>query len=245
MAKLRASTIEPEGATTTLTLGASGDTVTVGSDMIKVNSFKDIGGNNLWTSDGSGTLSNMNSGLGGGGMTLISTSTVTGSSGINITTGIDSTYDEYIFVATDINPDNNAVNFQFNGSIDGGSNYNVNKTTTYYRAYHLENGGGGTVTYDTARDLATQSGYQQVASDLVNDADGTSGVIMHLFLPASTTFYKHFLSRCSCSHTSGGEAAARDIHVAGYFQTTSAINAMSFNMSSGNFDGTIQMYGVS
>jgi len=244
MAILRSSDIQPSTGTT-LTLGASGDTVTVSSDMIKVNTFKDAGGNTLWTSDGSGTLSSVNSALSGGGMTLISTATVTASSGISITTGIDSTYDEYIFVATDINPGTNAVQFQFNGSIDGGSNYNVNKTTTYYRAYHLEDGGGGTVTYDTGRDLATSSSYQQVASDLLNDADATSGVIMHLFLPASTALYKHFLSRSSCSHTSAGTDAARDIHVAGYFQTTSAINAISFNTTSGTFDGTIQMYGVS
>ena len=243
MAILRSSDIQPSTGTT-LTLGASGDTVTVSSDMIKANTMKDAGGNNLWTSNGSGTLSNVNSGLTGGGMTLISTNTVTGSSAINITTGIDSTYDEYIFVVTDLNPGTGSVNFQVNGSIDGGSNYNRDKTTTYFRAYHMESDAGASLEYDTGRDLANSSQYQQLASDLDNGADGTTGVIFRLFLPASTTFYKHFLSRSSCSHLSAGNPAARDIWIAGYFMTTSAINAISFNMSSGTFDGTVQMYGV-
>jgi len=33
-------------------------------------------------------------------------------------------------------------------------------------------------------------------------------------------------------------------YVAGYGNTTSAINAVRFQMSSGNFDGTIALFGV-
>ena len=72
MAKLRSSNIEPSTATT-LTLGASGDSVAVGSDSIKANTWQDTGGNNLFVSDGAGTLSNVNSGLAGGGYTLLQT----------------------------------------------------------------------------------------------------------------------------------------------------------------------------
>jgi hypothetical protein len=243
MAILRSSDIQPSTGTT-LTLGASGDTVIVSSDMIKANTTKDAGGNTLWTSNGSGTLSNVNSGLTGGGMTLISTNTATGTSAINITTGIDSTYDEYIFVVTDLNPGTASVQFQFGGSTDGGSNYTIAKTSTYFRAYHKENDTGSSLGYDTGRDTANTGGFQQLASDLDSAADGTTGVIFRLFLPASTTFYKHYLSRSSCSHLSGSDPAARDIWIAGYFQTTSAINAISFDMTSGTFDGTVQMYGV-
>ena len=95
MSILRVATIEPEGATTTLTLGASGDTVTSSADAIKVNTFKDAGGNTLWTSDGSGTLSSINSSLTGGGMTLISTQSGSNITEVDFTTGIDSPYDEY------------------------------------------------------------------------------------------------------------------------------------------------------
>ena len=104
MGTLRTKTIEPATGTT-LTLGASGDSITVSSDSIKTNTFKDAGGNTLFTSDGAGTLSSVNSSLvGGAGPVLISTSTASGASSIDITSGIDSTYDEYMFVFTDINP---------------------------------------------------------------------------------------------------------------------------------------------
>ena len=84
MAKLYVDTIEPEGATTTLTLGASGDTVTSSADSIKVNTFKDAGGNTLFTSDGAGTLSSVNSAI-AGSMIFISSQTASASSSISFT----------------------------------------------------------------------------------------------------------------------------------------------------------------
>ena len=106
MSILRTKTIEPATGST-LTLGASGDTVTVSSDSIKVNTFKDAGGNTLFTSDGAGTLSSVNAGLvGGAGPVLISTDTASGASSIDITSGIDSTYKEYLFTFKNIHPKN-------------------------------------------------------------------------------------------------------------------------------------------
>src|SRR6056300_1398756 len=67
----------------------------------------------------------------GGSLILISEQTASGDSSISFTSGIDSTYDEYWFVLNNLHPANNNVTFQFNGSSDGGSNYNVTKTTTF------------------------------------------------------------------------------------------------------------------
>ena len=103
MAKLRSSNIEPSTGTT-LALGASGDSIAVSSDSIKANTWQDLGGNNLFVSNGSGTLSNVNSELSGGGYSLISSTTFSSQSTVNITSGIDSTYDEYVFVCTDLRP---------------------------------------------------------------------------------------------------------------------------------------------
>ena len=97
MAKLYVDTIEPEGATTTLTLGLTGDTVTSSADSIKTNTFKDAGGNTLWTSDGSGTLSSVNSGLQGTHVYISTTTISSGVGSVAITSGITSTYKEYIF----------------------------------------------------------------------------------------------------------------------------------------------------
>ena len=65
---------------------------------------------------------------------------------------------------------------------------------------------------------------------------------MHLFDPSNTTFVKHFMARSSCYNPNDTEV---DAFVSGYFNTTSAIDAIQFKMSSGNIDaGTIKMYGV-
>ena len=71
----------------------------------------------------------------GGAMTLLSTQTASSSATISFTSGIDSTYKEYIFKFIDIHPSVNQAAFQFNMSADGGSNYNVTKTTSSF-CYH-------------------------------------------------------------------------------------------------------------
>ena len=239
MGTLRTKTIEPATGST-LTLGASGDTVTVSSDSIKVNTFKDAGGNTLFTSDGAGTLSSVNSLLAPSGPILISTSTASGDSSIDITSGIDSTYDEYMFVLTNINPASNDVIWQWNMSTDG-SNYNVTKTTTYFRAHHAESDSSATLLYKVSNDLAQGTGFQPLAEGVGSDADECSAGILHLFSPASTTYVKHFYSRVASGKHSPD---AQDVFAAGYGNTTSAVNAVQFKMSSGNFDGVIQMYGI-
>ena len=177
--------------------------------------------------------------------TLISTSTASDSSSIDITSGIDSTYDEYMFVLTDINPATSLADFSFQSSIDSGSSYGVTMTSTYFRAYHREDDGAAALGYDTNRDIAQGTGYQELMSDLSADADSGSSGELHLFSPSTTTYVKHFYARTSCSHLSSGNASARDIFIAGYFNDTNDIDAIQFKMSSGNFDGVIQMYGIS
>ena len=76
-----------------------------------------------------------------------------------------------------------------------------------------------------------------------SDADSGSSGYLHLFDPSSTTFVKHFIARCS--DMSGDPGIANDNLSAGYGNTTSAVDAVVFKMSSGNIDsGTIDLYGV-
>ena len=239
MGILRTKTIEPATGST-LTLGASGDTITVSSDSIKANTFKDAGGNTLFTSDGAGTLSSVNSALAPAGPILISTSTASDSSSIDITSGIDSTYDEYMFVFTDINPATNVTFWEVQFNAVGGSGFNETITSTYFRAEHSE-GGSSNLSYDTGFDQAQGTGYQNLASGIGNGADECVAGILHLFNPASTTYVKHFYSNSQCYHASDYSVNA---FVAGYINTTSAIDEISFKMDSGNFDGVIQMYGI-
>ena len=240
MGTLKARTIDPATGST-LTLGASGDTVTVSSDSIKTNTFKDAGGNTLFTSDGAGTLSSVNSGLaGGGGPVLISTHTASGASSVDITSGIDSTYDEYMFVFTDIGPATDGAEFQFQVNAAGQSGFNETITSTYFMAQHYESGATSTLAYFTNMDLAQGTGNQKLTHQ-GNDADQASVVILHLFSPASTTYVKHFYFQGSAYQSDDRNYNAFG---AGYINTTAAIDEISFYMSGGNFDGVIQMYGI-
>ena len=176
-----------------------------------------------------------------GNMVLLSSQTASNSASISFTTGIDSTYKEYQFWFIDIHPRTDNVQFSFNLSTDSGSNYNVTKTSTYFQAYNNEADNNAGVVYDGAFDLAQSTGYQNLATDNSSDADHAFQGSLNLFNPASTTFVKHFIANLSETNQSDYN---KNVFIAGYGNTTSAINAIQFKMSSGNFDGTILMYGI-
>ena len=90
----------------------------------------------------------------GGSLVLISEQTASSSATLSFTSGIDSTYKEYIFKFINIHQATDEASFSFNGSIDSGSNYNVTKTTTFFRAFHTENDNTANLNYSTGRDLA-------------------------------------------------------------------------------------------
>ena len=183
-----------------------------------------------------------------GPMTLISTQTASDSATISFTSGIDSTYKEYVFKFYDIHPEAEGASggdadFQFNLSVDTGSNYNVAKTTTSFYTGNFESGSGyAGVDYEGAYDLAQGTGFQFLGADLGADNDQSSTGTLILYDPSNTTFVKHFMSDYARALSSDG--AFRDF-VAGYGNTTSAVDAIQFKMASGNFNGTIKMYGVS
>ena len=177
----------------------------------------------------------------GGSLVLLSTQTASSSATLSFTSGIDSTYKEYQFHFIDIHPASNNVKLHFNMSADSGSNYNVTKTTTFFRADHDEADSATALGYNTSNDLAQSTNFQGLG-DIGNDNDQTLSGTLHLFNPSSTTFVKHFISTTNaCDHAD----ESRNYFVAGYGNTTSAIDAVQFKMSSGNIDsGTIKMYGV-
>ena len=176
-----------------------------------------------------------------GNMVLLSTQTASNSASISFTTGIDSTYKEYQFYFIDIHPRTDQVNFTFNLSTDSGSNYNVTKTSTYFNAYHNEADGDTSLGYDTVRDLAQSTAFQPLCTSQGNGADESVSGSLQLFNPASTTYVKHFISTTNSVYF---QDYTFNLFIAGYGNTTSAINAVRFQMSSGNFDGTILLYGI-
>ncbi len=182
------------------------------------------------------------SGLSGSAMNLISTQTASSSSTISFTSGIDDSYDEYVFKFYNIHPATNNTEFQFNMSTDSGSNYNVTKTTTTFNAHHNESDSATNLLYDTNADIAQGTGFQLLAGACGGDNDQCINGTLHLFSPSSTTFVKHFISRVAGFHESD---YAFDFFTAGYGNTTSAIDAVQFKFDSGTFDGVIKLYGIS
>jgi hypothetical protein len=179
-----------------------------------------------------------------GTLTLLSTQTASASATISFTTGLDSTYDEYIFKFINIHPATDGVRLGFNLSTDGGSNYNVTKTSTSFYAYHNEAGNDTALGYNTDGDLAQSTLDQRIYSAGGASSDADHGVVatLTLFNPSSTTYVKHFIA--VAQYTDTGDYSTND-YVAGYANTTSAINAIRFQMASGNIDdGIIKMYGV-
>ena len=180
----------------------------------------------------------------GGAWTFISKLTASGSATLSFTSGLDSTYKEYRFYFVNIHPENegDGVKFSFNFSVDGGSNYNVTKTTTAFRAYHNESDASA-VGYRTGSDLAQGTGFQELGDD-INAGDGdecTSGYV-HLYNPSDTTYVTHFIARNNI-HSTG---QAKDYFTAGFANTTSAVNAVQFKMSADNIDaGDIILHGLS
>ncbi len=178
-----------------------------------------------------------------GELTFISKQTASSSANISFTSGIDSTYKEYIFYFVNIHPGTSDHRILFQGSIDGGSNYNVTMTTTAFRSQHYENDSTANLAYQTSADLAQGTGFQRLGIlGIGSDNDECGGGYLHLFNPSSTTFVKHYISRFS---ETGAEPREVDGFGAGYFNTTSAIDAVQFKMDSGNIDsGDILLFGL-
>ena len=188
------------------------------------------------------SITSLPSGVSGGSLVLLSTQTASSSSTIDFTSNIDSTYDSYIFKFINIHPSNDNVDFYVNASVDGGSNYNVTKTTTYFRAGHDEGGSGAATEYRTGEDLSQSTGGQIILQQMGNDNDQCGSGTLHLFNPSSTTFVKHFISRVDgMAHN---DQLLSDF-IAGYFNTTSAINAIQFSIEAGTIEsGDICLYGI-
>ena len=177
-----------------------------------------------------------------GNLVFISEQTASGSASISFTSGIDSTYPIYKFEFINIHGSNDDENLQFNLSTDSGSNYNVTKTSTAFVSAHNEADTTAFIQYETGDDLAQGTGYQNLSFPVGSDNDQSVSAILHLFSPSSTTYVKHFISTCNASEK--GDYTGNHF-VAGYGDTTSAINAIDFKFSSGNIDdGIIKMYGV-
>ena len=183
----------------------------------------------------------------GGSMTFIKKLTASSSASLQFIHGssgvvFDSTYKEYVFTFKNIHPqtDNSSLTFQV--STNGGTSYGVNTTTTYFRGQHEEDGSSSALTYVGSDDIADDTGFIPLSEDCGNDNDQNCSGIMSIFNPADTTFVKHWLHNMSAMQRND---YAFNEFMGGYFNTTSAINAVKFEFGAGAIDaGDICLYGI-
>ena len=180
-----------------------------------------------------------------GSMVFISKQTASSSSTIRFTSGIDSTYKEYLFTFKNIHPSTQAT-FSFQGNAAGGSGYDETITSTSFDALNRENDDQRLLVYNAGGDQAQGTSFQHLHYDayIHDDSDACLSGYLHLFNPSGTVGVKHFIGRAQHMGYSS-DPISHDNFCSGYFNTTSAIDEIQFKMTSGNIDaGDICLYGI-
>ena len=242
MSTVNSDAIKPRDTGLDITLGAAGDTTVISANSINTNTVKDSGGNTLWISDGGGTLSSVNAGLKCSQVLLATNTITTSTASTGFTSLIDSTYKVYKFQWSRMAAASDRVDLKFQTSIDGGSNYNVNLTSSVFFCYASESAGTGALSYNSGMDQANGTSYQALFDGQGNAADESCVGELWLYNHSNTSYVKHYYSVTNNYMT---DNFTENYYTAGYFNTTSAINAINFQWSSGNItNGSLKMYGI-
>ena len=175
-----------------------------------------------------------------GNFTLLTTATASSSATLDFTSNINSNYDSYIFKLYNIHASEGQI-FKIHFSVDGGSNYNVSKTTTYWGINHQEDDGAALAYYNASADQSNSTAAFNISRGVSTSNDDNCSGTVFLFAPSSTTFVKAFWVLYNELNNTPG---INQTFPAGYCNTTSAIDAVRFECSAGTFDGIIKMYGV-
>ena len=172
----------------------------------------------------------------------LTTVTASSSATLDFTSSIDSTYNIYKFRFVDLHPGTDGSIFRFQANAAGGSGFNETITSTDFESFHNEGDDTTGLSYQSNQDQAQGTSFQTLTNSCGADADQCISGELFLFDPSSTTFVKHFICRTQSANDAN---YSFDVFVAGYFNTTTAIDEVQFKMSSGNIDsGTIEMYGI-
>tara|TARA_R100001443_G_scaffold56406_1_gene67370 strand:+ start:618 stop:1226 length:609 start_codon:yes stop_codon:yes gene_type:complete len=184
------------------------------------------------------------SGVTAGNLVLLATETASSSATISFTSGIDSTYKEYIFKFYDIHPATDDTRLTFQSDTGTNTSYNQTITSTCFQAKHSEADDDTGLAYQAGNDQAQGTAFQRITDSIGNANDASAVGSLHIFDPSSSTYVKHFISRTQHMVGSSG-VGSKDLYYAGYFNTTTALTRFQFKMASGDIDaGTIKLYGV-
>ena len=129
----------------------------------------------------------IDSGITKGSLTFIKKLTASSSATLSFVNGssnvvLDSTYKEYLFTFKNIHAATDGQQFRFQTSTNGGSSYATTLTSTYFNAYHKEDGSEQALGYITGSDKAQSTDFMVLGS---GDSENDSGICgsMNLFNP--------------------------------------------------------------
>ena len=168
------------------------------------------------------------------GLTLITSTTASNAASVAFTSGFSSTlYAGYFFVLGNIVPQTDNTDLYFEASTDGGSNYlsSYNSITAFTLGAAA---GSGTIDQTGTSVVTLWAGSGNATGETI-----TGSYV--LADPGNAVVYKHLVG------SSGGRRSAGQWFIANTdaeIPTTTAINAVKFRFSSGNFNGTISFFGI-
>lgn len=167
-----------------------------------------------------------------GALTLLSTVTASGATTADITTNIDSTYDNYVVLFSNVRPSTDAdlyVTLNVGGSYSPGTGFRT-VGINYYT--------GSSVTGASAYTSYIKLNTYALGSNVVSNANGQ----FWFFTPYSTSLRKTF--QWTFSGASSGSTTTQVVVGSGYVEdTNAALTAVRFYTSAGTISGVFRLYG--
>jgi hypothetical protein len=164
--------------------------------------------------------------------------TQTGSavSSIDFTSGIDATFNEYLFVLSGILPGTNATSLVGQISTDGGATWKAGGTDYFLVLNTLSSAGGAATNTPVGVNGTTNMVF---ASSLSNNTGCVLGGEVRLFTPSSGT-----LNPVSFALTARDLTNINLFTGSGGYNAGTPANGFRFKMSAGTMSGTISLYGM-
>jgi hypothetical protein len=180
-------------------------------------------------------------------MTLILSQTADSDTNMDFVEGtsgvvFDSTYKLYVFKVLNCVPEAGGQALcGVDTSTDAGSSYGITCTNSVFQAVHNEGDTSASLAYNTDDDLAQSTARITIGYGGTGSDEGICGTLL-VFNPSNTTYVKHYQAETVQIMDND---VFRHQFSAGYWNTTSALDAFRFKFDSSDWSGTVKLYGVS
>tara|TARA_R100000008_G_C3491431_1_gene118928 strand:+ start:64 stop:660 length:597 start_codon:yes stop_codon:yes gene_type:complete len=157
--------------------------------------------------------------------------------------GMDGTYVAYEFHFINLHPVTDTAHLTFQVNATDQTAFEENMTSSFARAKNHENGSDQEFVIMSGNDQGDgDEAEQMLSNENGNGNDESLNGVFTIYDPGNGTYVKHWISRIVEYHASD---IVMDSFVAGYIDSTTAIDEIRFKFHSGNIDsGTIKMYGI-